>query len=107
MDAKLERSFTAVSTRADSRRLERSTANLQMTLQGTKSRHKVWAVDISLLGARIRSTEVLVPGQMVLLIPSERSQTVYPCRVVWISPSGPQLYTEAGLEFRSFGRRPS
>jgi hypothetical protein len=111
METKLERPSKAVGACGDKRRSDRTQANLLMTLliehQGTKVRQKVWTVDITLLGVRIRSCEVLVPGQMVILIPSDRSFNVYPCRVAWVGPLGPELYSDAGLEFKSVGRWPS
>jgi hypothetical protein len=91
------------SARPNTRRSDRVPVNLQMELflesQTGKIRQKVSVVDMSLLGVRIRSGGTLVPGQTVTLIPSERSFNVYPCRVVWVGPPGPELYSDAGLEF--------
>jgi PilZ domain-containing protein len=93
-------------TRVNARRTERVPVNLQMTLllysHGKKTSHTVWAVDMSLLGVRVRSGGALVPGQTVDLVPrSDGSWNVYPCRVVWSSPPGPELFNEAGLEFKT------
>ena len=93
----------AVSTRTNTRRSGRSPAHLQITLllesQRRKIGQKIGTVDISATGARIRSCGALVPGQMVMLIPNQPPRNVYFYRVVWVNPVGPQLYSEAGLEF--------
>ena len=93
----------ATSAGTSNRRLIRIPANTRVTVllesQGGQIGQGVWTVDVSPLGVRIRSFGALVPGQTVTLIPTEDSSKLYPCRVVWVSPSGPQLYSEAALEF--------
>ena len=93
----------ATSAGTSNRRSIRIPANTRVTLllesQGRQIGQGVWTVDLCPLGVRIRSFGALVPGQTVTLISREDSSKLYPCRVVWVSPSSPQLYSEAGLEF--------
>lgn len=97
--------------RTERRRLRRVTVNLQMELvvetRAGQVRQKVTIVDMSLLGVRIRLVGSLVAGQRATLIPCDRSVTVYPCQVMWVSPVGSQFYSEAGLEFWPVARKAS
>jgi hypothetical protein len=67
--------------------------------EGRQTGQSAWTVDVCPLGVRIRSFGALVPGQTVTLMPREDSSKLYAFRVVWVSPSSPQLHSEAGLEF--------
>lgn len=88
--------------RNDARRVGRIPANLhtEMLVEsgGRRDRQMVAVVDMSLLGVRIRLIGRLLRGQAVLLVPSERSSTVYHCQVRWVADLGIQFYSEAGLE---------
>lgn len=90
---------------ADARRSHRVTSNMSMTLvlelDGKKVRHKGYLVDVSTLGARIRSGGTLAAGQSVELILTEGSWNVYPCRVVWANAAGLRPSSEAGLEYKT------
>jgi hypothetical protein len=95
--------------RTNTRRVGRFPVSLQTDLlldaRNGRLRRTVTIVDMSLLGVRIRSIGALVPGQTVTLIPSEHSTHVFPCQVMWAVPTGSQLYSEAGLEFRGLSRK--
>jgi hypothetical protein len=99
----------ALGTSDDRRRSDRVATNRQMDLL-FESRHvearqqKISVVDMSLLGVRIRTIGVLVPGQKTTLIPTEHSIHNYPCRVVWVRSLSSQMYSEAGLEFCAIDR---
>jgi hypothetical protein len=70
--------------------------------EGRRTKHTVWALDVSPLGVRIRLGGALIPGQSVALSCIDGlAARNHPCRVVWSSPAGPQLLSEAGLEFKS------
>jgi hypothetical protein len=93
----------ATSAGISKRRSIRIPANTRVTVlhesQGRQIGQGAWTVDVCPLGVRIRSFGALVPEQTVTLIPSEDSSKPYRCRVVWVSPTGAQLYSEPGLEF--------
>jgi hypothetical protein len=55
-------------------------------------------VDVSALGARIRSGLSLTPGQMVEVVPVNGSEPVA-ARVVWVGNPASELQGQAGLEF--------
>jgi len=55
-------------------------------------------VDVSTLGARIRSDLALTPGQMVEVVPVNGSDPVV-ARVVWVGNPASELQGQAGLEF--------
>jgi len=55
-------------------------------------------VDVSTLGARIRSELSLTPGQMVEVVPVNGSDPVV-ARVVWVGNPASELQGQAGLEF--------
>jgi len=95
----------AENMRTDARRVGRSPVSLQTEILletgGRRGRQMVTVIDMSLLGLRIRLIGALFPGQLVTLIPSERSPNIYPCRVKWASALGAEFYTEAGLEIEA------
>jgi len=90
----------------DNRRSERVAVNSRMMLilhsDARRSSHEDRNVDMSKFGVRIRLGGALVPGQTVDLVPGEAegSWNTYPCRVVW-SSHGPELFSDAGLEFKT------
>ena len=55
-------------------------------------------VDVSTLGARIRSDLALTPGQMVEVVPVNGAESVA-ARVVWVGKPASELQGQAGLEF--------
>ena len=55
-------------------------------------------VDVSTLGARIRSELALTPGQMVEVVPVNGAESVA-ARVVWVGNPASELQGQAGLEF--------
>ena len=55
-------------------------------------------VDVSTLGARIRSDLALTPGQMVEVVPVNGDNSVA-ARVVWVGKPASELQGQAGLEF--------
>ena len=99
----------AVAVRAayeEKRRSPRAPTNVQVTLivqshDGRKIGQIVWTLDMSPFGVRVRSNGTLMPGHTVELIPTQGSWNSFPCRVVWTSPPGPELFSESGLEYKT------
>ena len=88
------------------RRSARAPTNAQVrlvlhSLDGRKIGQTVWTIDMSPFGVRVRSNGTLTPGHTVELIPTEGSWNSFPCRVVWTSPPGPELFSESGLEYKT------
>ena len=84
------------------RSLQRVSATIPISLlldsEGSKTGHDAFTVDISRKGARIRTTFVLLPGEMVGIVPFGDSGKTIPSRVVWVEPA--TLFGSlAGLEF--------
>jgi hypothetical protein len=88
---------TSASTDRPSTRIP---ANSQVTLplesQDRQTRQKVQTIDLSSLGVRIRPFGALVPGQTAIVIPSEDSSKVNPCRVEWGQPVVPSAVQRSG-----------
>jgi len=61
--------------------------------------NSVFAVDLSQVGARIRSSVDLQLGQLVTVIPDGGTGPAVPSRVVWIAHKGSERNGEAGLAF--------
>lgn len=61
--------------------------------------HSAFAVDLSTLGARIRTTLKLEPGQQITVIPKEGSAQAVPSRVIWVAEQGRWGHGEAGVAF--------
>jgi PilZ domain len=61
--------------------------------------NSAFALDLSALGTRIRSTVTLVPGQLVTIVPREGSEQAIPSRVVWVGEAGSPRSGEAGIAF--------
>jgi hypothetical protein len=58
-----------------------------------------FAIDLSTLGARIKSSVKLSPGQLITIVPREGSEQSIPSRVIWVGDSGSNRSGEAGLAF--------
>ena len=75
-------------TERQSRRLSATIPiSLLMQPQESRTKHDGWMVDISTEGARVRTSLVLLAGQIVGVIPSEDSGQSIPYRVVWVQRS--------------------
>jgi hypothetical protein len=87
----------------DRRRSPRIKAERTITLVVDSERsqiaNSVFAIDLSNVGARIRSGVDLHLGQLVTIIPDEGTGAAVPSRVVWIAPTGSGRAGEAGLAF--------
>ena len=88
---------------ANRRRSERKDVAKTFVLFVDTEREKIansaFAIDLSSLGARIRSTITLVPGQLVTIVPREGSEQAIPSRVVWVGATGSPRSGEAGIAF--------
>jgi hypothetical protein len=88
---------------ANRRRAERKESSKSIALLVDSGHEQIanhaFAVDLSQLGARVRTPVFLEPGQRVTVIPREGRAYAVPSRVVWVhdSPSGD--VPEAGLAF--------
>ncbi|HLI29705.1 MAG TPA: PilZ domain-containing protein [Terriglobia bacterium] len=90
-------------THPNKRRAERRLASKAIALL-VDSDHKriantAFAVDLSQLGARIRTPIRLEPGQRVTVIPREGKAYAIPSRVIWVNASQSDSDSEAGLAF--------
>lgn len=65
----------------------------------SKITQSAFAVDLSMLGARIRTSLKLEPGQHITVIPKEGSAQAVPSRVIWVSEQGRWGHGEAGVAF--------
>lgn len=88
---------------ANRRRAERHETSKAIALV-VESEHQqiasqAFAVDLSQLGARVRTSVRLEPGQEVTVIPREGKAYSVPSRVIWIQGLGLESGTEAGLAF--------
>src|SRR5438045_9120153 len=85
------------------RRSERKNVAKTFVLFVDTEREKIansaFAIDLSSLGARIRATVMLVPGQLVTIVPREGSEQAIPSRVVWVGATGSPRSGEAGIAF--------
>ena len=61
--------------------------------------HRVFGVDLSALGIRVRAEIALLPGQLVTVIPSEGNSQAVRSRVVWVGETGSERAGEAGIAF--------
>lgn len=77
-----------------------ATIPIGLLLEGeeSKSRHEAYTVDLSRLGARVRTTFELSPGEMISVIPWGESGNPIRSRVVWVQRSSTAACL-AGLEF--------
>ena|SRR5579863_1278112 len=88
---------------ANRRRAERRSSSKEIALL-VESEHRqiashAFAVDLSELGARVRASVHLEPGQPVTVIPREGKAYAVPSRVIWVSGSQFGEAPEAGLAF--------
>ena len=74
---------------------------LKVGPEGKAVAHDAFTIDFSDLGARIRTTVSLAPGEAVGIVAYERKRETVPCRVVWVASSETNGFREAGLEFLS------
>lgn len=58
-----------------------------------------FAIDLSQLGARIRTGVNLQPGQSITVIPAGGRGAPVPSRVIWVSEPDPTQDCEAGIAF--------
>lgn len=86
---------------SDRRRAPRSRVSQPLTVVVDSDRSQIadraFALDLSDLGARIRSEVHLQPGQLVTVIPNEGAGEGVPSQVIWVERSGAQ--EEAGIAF--------
>lgn len=85
------------------RRAERQETSKAIALV-VESEHReissqAFAVDLSQLGARVRTSVRLEPGQQVTVIPREGKAYSVPSRVIWIHGLDSDGDAEAGLAF--------
>jgi hypothetical protein len=84
------------------RRSERRIAKIAIVVFVDREREQggsdACTVDVSTLGARIRSDLALTPGQMVEVVPVNGAESVA-ARVVWVGKPASELQGQAGLEF--------
>ena len=83
------------------RRQQRVSATIPISLllerDESETMHDAWTVDISPTGARVRTAYVLLPGEMVGIIPIGDTGQAIPSRVVWVNRSS--VGSLAGLEY--------
>jgi hypothetical protein len=86
-----------------SRRWERQPAIVAVSLvlraDHFKADNSAMAVDISLRGARVRTSLALVPGEWVGVVAKAEFPHAIPTRVVWAQEDESSHWTLAGLEF--------
>lgn len=84
------------------RRAPRNTASKAIALivdsDAEQIANHAFAVDLSMLGARVRTTIRLEPGQRVTVIPREGRSYAVESRVIWVQDA-PANEAEAGLAF--------
>lgn len=88
-------------TASERRRAPRRDVSEPITLIVDSGRSRIasgtFALDLSQLGARVRSQLHLEPGQTITVVPREGPAAGIPSRVVWVSEGTGG--TEAGLAF--------
>jgi len=86
---------------SERRRAPRSKVSQPLVLVVDSARnqiaHRAFALDLSDMGARVRSQIHLEPGQLVTVIPNEGVEQGIQSRVIWVERSGAQ--EEAGIAF--------
>ncbi|PYV24389.1 MAG: hypothetical protein DMG24_11580 [Acidobacteria bacterium] len=90
-------------TGAERRRSERKPVTTSLVFEVDLERNQIagnaFAVDLSELGARIRSSINLQPGQLITIIPKEGRAQAVPSRVIWVGEAGTTREREAGIAF--------
>jgi len=85
------------------RRCDRTDVEISVMLvvdsDRSKIAHNAFAVDLSRLGARIRPSIKLLPGQHITVIPNEGSAQAVPSCVIWVGEEGSERNGEAGIAF--------
>ncbi|MGH9396020.1 MAG: PilZ domain-containing protein [Terriglobia bacterium] len=85
------------------RRAERREASKAVALVVESGHHEIashaFAVNLSQLGARVRTPVRLEPGQQVTVIPREGKAYAVPSRVIWVHSAQSGGDTEVGLAF--------
>ncbi len=85
-----------------SRGLRRLPATIPISLllkrEDSKTGHDAYTVDLTRKGARVRTTFVLSPGELVGIIPWGDAGKAIPSRVVWVQRSS-VVGSLAGIEF--------
>jgi hypothetical protein len=66
---------------------------------GKKTPYPAWMVDVSIWGARVKTSVQLPPGQGVALVPATGAAFPVPGGVVWARKSESGEGIELGLEF--------
>ena len=61
--------------------------------------NNAFAIDLSALGVRIRSTVSLLPGQLVTIVPREGAEQSIRSLVIWVGEAGSKRAGEAGFAF--------
>ena len=88
---------------ANTRRSERVQARFPVTLlvdsRDRNSKHDAWTVDLSQVGASIRTGAVLVPGQILEVNLSKAMRCAARSRVIWVGSPASDRFDQAGLEF--------
>ncbi|MGH9377353.1 MAG: PilZ domain-containing protein [Terriglobia bacterium] len=84
--------------RAERRQTSKSIALVVDSERSAIASH-AFAVDLSQLGARIRTRARLQLGQQVTVIPREGRAFAVPSRVVWVNAPESESEPEAGLAF--------
>jgi PilZ domain len=90
---------TATNRRQSERRAVAKSFVLFVDSDRDKIANNAFAIDLSSLGTRIRSTVKLVPGQLVTIVPKEGSEQAISSRVIWVGAPGSQRAGEAGIAF--------
>jgi hypothetical protein len=95
--------FTETFLLPEERRAARIFVRMPVTLlvenESKNTEHGSVAIDLSELGARIRTSAPLSPGQNLVMMSSDGARQSLPSRVVWVKATTPEEVTEAGLEF--------
>jgi D-lyxose ketol-isomerase len=91
------------SSSANQRRAERRESYKSLALVVDSGHSEIanqsFALDLSELGVRIRTSLRLEPGQSVTVIPFEGEAYAVPSRVVWVQDNSSNDGQEAGLAF--------
>ncbi len=91
-----------VRSSAPVRRSKRVSATIPISLmlewEDSNLGHDAYTVDLSRKGARVRTTFVLSPGEIIGIVPWGESGKQIPSRVVWVQRSS-VAGSLAGLEF--------
>jgi len=86
----------------DRRRSQRLTTKLRarLSVRGLFwARHKVFIVNYSMIGLRVRAETDLTSGQIVRVASETNPAQPVVCRVVWVGRAGSPHEGEAGLAF--------